>query len=221
MDEWGDRYREPATSASLTQAMELVRRRQQLPAPPAQAPPVSQLLPPHKKQKTEESSDVAASHSPLTKGPSAETLANEAFILRRMGELPDEDVAHLCSATVNALLGVTAYSPRAAMRIRLRLLGATVVALPSAQVSHAVLPTSSASDGSCAGLRAALTKARMQAAEEGGGTGSYAYIIREEWVAACEAAGSRVGESVYPSSMNEESRLADVLLRTRPIDVVQ
>ena len=126
-------------------------------------------------------------------GPSATTLAKEAIIQRSLKELNDIDVRRVCSGgPLNALLGLTAFSPRAATRIRLRLLGASVVSVPTAQVSHAVLPSSSITDGSCARVRAALREARMSEAASGGGAGFYAYIVGEDWLAACETTGTKV-----------------------------
>lgn len=109
------------------------------------------------------------------------------------------------------LTGVVAYSPRAPIRLRLRLGGARVLEQPdSATITHAVLPRSSLMDGSCAQVRRRLSAARLAATAHGacsdskdGSAGAvsakhgYAWLVEESWLRACEADGRRAEERKF------------------------
>ena len=91
---------------------------------------------------------------------------------------------------------IVAYSPRTAVRLRLRLAGARVVASPTADTTHAVLPVSSLIDGTCASLRYKLTALRVDAAA-GSGSGVNVHFVSEAWLDDCEACGCRADEKKF------------------------
>ena len=188
MDEWGDRYAEPATEESLARSSELLRREQ-----------------------VDKRSKLGAHHS-RTHGSSCDdvlALDDESFALQQLRCLPDADYAALIAGPTSMLSGVVAYAPRAAIRLRLRLAGARVLDVPDfAAVTHAVLPSSSLVDGGCAEVRQRLTAARLamdRRAESDGDASAgaaqakhgYAWLVDESWLVACEAGGRRAEENRY------------------------
>ena len=180
MDPWGDRYREPATLATLGQSAALVQR-----TPPSRPPddladgrPCSALVP------------IDTQHGKPVAPPSSEDWVASDFRL-----LPEADAGTLRRGITCALLGVVAYSPRAAMRLRLRILGAKPLAEPAAGVTHAVLPEASVMDGMCAKVRGDLTRARVAAADVDAGISPW--IVSEAWVAECECRGAHAAEQPF------------------------
>ena len=119
-----------------------------------------------------------------------------------MRALPDDDVATLTAGPATCLLGVVGYAQRPATRLRLRIGGARTVDAPTAGVTHVVLPASAASDGSLASIRAAITRARVDAAAVDGGEGGVsACFVSESWLDACESRGARVEEAEHRMAM--------------------
>jgi DNA ligase-4 len=126
----------------------------------------------------------------------------EEHVCKLLKELPDTDAQKVLCGPACALLGVVAYAPRAAVRIRLRIAGATVVAEP-AGATHAVLPASSISDGTCAKTRAALRQARLEIADASDDPGVTAWLVDEAWLDACEAHGMHIAEAAF--ALHEQS----------------
>ena len=221
MDEWGDRYFIDSTRDALAQAMTLVRadRKQKQPQPPQ--PPQPSQQPPQKKQRGGSGVILLQEEEPpppsyaLTLGSTAggatsgggamvtsgggarggETV-DVAWLLGQIEELAD-DVGELKRGPGACLLGVVAYAPRAATRLRLRIAGAQIADAPSSHVTHAVLPDSSLRDGTCAKVRHALSAARVAEAGSSGALGVSAWVVGESWVAACEEAGMNVEEVAH------------------------
>ena len=95
---------------------------------------------------------------------------------------------------LSVLRDITAYSPAAAVRLRLRLLGAAVVAEPMAHVTHAVLAAGALADGTAEALLGQLRALRSADL----GEGYYQVrLVSEGWLAACEAQGKWVEEKEY------------------------
>ena len=94
---------------------------------------------------------------------------------------------------LSVLRDITAYSPAAAVRLRLRLLGAAVVAEPMAHVTHAVLSAGALADGTADALLGRLRALRSAAP----GDHYQVRLVNEGWLAACEAQGKWVGEKSY------------------------
>ena len=94
---------------------------------------------------------------------------------------------------LSILRGITAYSPAAAVRLRLRLLGAAVVAAPMAHVTHAVLAGTALADGTADAL---LERLRALRSDD---QGDYyqARLVTEAWLAACEDQGEWLEEEPY------------------------
>ena len=94
---------------------------------------------------------------------------------------------------LSVLRDITAYSPAAAVRLRLRLLGAAVVAEPMAHVTHAVLAGGALADGAAEALLGQLRALRSAA------PGDYYQVrlVSEGWLAACEGQGKWVEEEPY------------------------
>uniref|UniRef100_A0A7S2CBK1 BRCT domain-containing protein n=1 Tax=Haptolina brevifila TaxID=156173 RepID=A0A7S2CBK1_9EUKA len=128
----------------------------------------------------------------------AQALAlNEQLVLKYLNKLPDDDVSMLTSSPDTMLIhGVVAYSPRATVRLRLRLAGASVVDSPTPNTTHAVLPASSVTDGTCADLRHTLTRLRWEAAPSAG-PGVNAHLVSEAWLDECQAQGRRADETRF------------------------
>ena len=79
------------------------------------------------------------------------------------------------------------------MRLRLRLLGAAVVAEPMAHVTHAVLSGGALADGTADALLGRLRALRSAAP----GDHYQVRLVSEGWLAACEAQGKWVEEKEY------------------------
>ena len=94
---------------------------------------------------------------------------------------------------LSVLRDITAYSPAAAVRLRLRLLGAAVVAEPMAHVTHAVLAGGALADGAAEALLGQLRALRSAAP----GDHYQVRLVSEGWLAACEAQGKWVEEKEY------------------------
>lgn len=94
---------------------------------------------------------------------------------------------------LSILRGTTAYSPAAAVRLRLRLLGAAVVAVPMAHVTHAVLAGTALADGTADALLEQLRALRSD------DQGDYyqARLVTEAWLAACEDQGQWLEEEPF------------------------
>jgi DNA ligase-4 len=223
MDQWGDRYDEPATMEGLRRAMALVRRDacasrpRSLPAAAAAgaaaaggaAPSYRALVAAGPAALT--GSGPSSSSSSSASGVGAAALdaasrADEHSACEMLGQLPDADVARLRSGPASCLLGLVAYAPRIATRLRLRIAGARTVDTPCASVTHAVLPTGSVGDGTCAAVRAALSQSRVEAYEAGGSAGVSPWLVSEAWLDACEEAGAHVEER--PHALQEARHAA-------------
>ena len=131
------------------------------------------------------------------RGSCKQVSFDEPGVCEQLKALADEDVVRLTNGSSRCLLGVVAYAPRVATRLRLRIAGAQIADGPSNKVTHAVMPGAAAHDGKCAEVRSALSKARVAAAEETGESGVAAWLVDESWLAACEKEGVRVDESLY------------------------
>ena len=190
MDQWGDRYSAEASASALSQAMRLVRASIGTAAVPAAVPAaVADAWAPAPP------SGAADSDGPPNGDASDD---DEATVRRLLRSVPETEARALTRGPSTALVGLVAYAPRAAVRLRLRLAGAAVVSSPTAGVTHAVLPPSSAADHSAAGVRAALTRARIEAAEHGGGAlGVSAWLVSEAWLDACEIREEKAEEAPY------------------------
>lgn len=216
MDEWGDRYQQLATADSLKDASSLVKRRTLLGALGARPSVASAarsgggtMVPCHGGATTSGvgGPPVACGGSTaMTAAAGASSTRSvaevEAMVLGYLDRLEDDrDLAELRRGPTRMLLSrVVAYAPSAAVRLRLRLAGAAVVSdpeAPGATVTHAVLAPSAIADGSCARVRAALTRARLGATQANGMQVAYAYILSEAWLDACERAEQKVGEAQY------------------------
>ena len=187
MDSWGDRYKEPATQTSLAEATALVRSERR------------RALRQHGQRQ----------HPQQQQQQHALQLLHEEKLREAMRALPDDDVATLTAGPATCLLGVVGYAQRPATRLRLRIGGARTVDAPTAGVTHVVLPASAASDGSLASIRAAITRARVDAAAVDGGEGGVecgeggvsACFVSESWLDACESRGARVEEAEHRMAM--------------------
>ena len=175
MDVWGDRYVEDATLESMDFSMQLAAREPMV--QPSDAAAAAAAAAGVAAAGVAAAIVPAASTTPtivpatcLPPGGSA-AHADDSVVCALMAALADKDAAKIQRGPSAALLGLTAYAPRAATRLRLRIAGAQVVSEPSAQVTHAVLPGSSIGDGSCRAVRAALSRARVHACAGGGGAG--------------------------------------------------
>jgi hypothetical protein len=210
MDAWGDWYEEPATQESLIACTALVRaarqreERQEALAAPARAHALtaaatacSALALCGGGGGVAGGSSAAGAVGGAGGAGSAGGARAEAMVAELLRQLPEADVTRLCRGASRCLMGLVAWSPNQAVRLRLRVAGAVVVEAPRSGVTHAVLPASSVGDGSCSAARAALSRARVADAEAGGCGGVAAWLVREEWLSACEHAGARVGEAAY------------------------
>ena len=191
MDEWGDRYKELATEESLDNAMGLVKKGIMLKNSSASKPVQTYAL---ALTGSAAPSNGAGDSVPMN-------IVDDETLIEQMSRLPDADYLSLAGVGVSkevSLIGVVAYAPRGAIRIRLSILGAAVTKELTAKVTHAVLPAASVEDGTCAETRAKITRARVAAAEKGGGDGrSYVWIVGEAWLTACESQGKRIGEEAF------------------------
>ena len=216
MDEWGDRYQQLATADSLKEASSLVKRRTLLGPRPSVASAAgsgggtmvachggasssSGGAPPVACGGSTAMTAAAGASSTRSVAGLAEL---EAMVLGYLDRLEDDrDLAELRRGPTRMLLSrVVAYAPSAAVRLRLRLAGAAVVSdpeAPGATVTHAVLAPSAVADGSCAQVRAALTRARLSATQASGKQVAYAYILSEGWLDACERAKQKADEAQY------------------------
>ena len=147
---------------------------------------------------TSASVPVAMRNAREGRGATLQMLAlDEQLIAGDLEKLPDDDLAALTRGGTSMLLfKVVAYSPRAAVRLRLRLAGATVVSHPTSGTTHAVLPAPSVADGTCASVRHELSRLRQIAAPSTG-PGLTAHVLSEAWLDECEAQGSRADENGF------------------------
>lgn len=191
MDVYGDRYFEEATSDSFRTAVKLVGQAR------AKADAASAAA---AKGRAGGGGGGAASSTALVavEGMGPATARCDDDLLAQIEMLPDADARALTRGPARALLGVVAYSPHIATRLRLRLAGATTCDTPDVRVTHAVLPPDAAGDGTAAAVRAALSSARVASVTSGGGGGGHAaWLVSESWLEACEDATARIDEEGY------------------------
>ena len=95
----------------------------------------------------------------------------------------DETTRRALRTPLGSLRDVVAYSARASVRLRLRLLGATVVDAPAARVTHAVLPPSSLTDGTVERVQGAMRDAMV---DDAANRFFQKKLVDERWVGECE-----------------------------------
>jgi DNA ligase-4 len=194
MDQWGDRYSEAADPVSLAELMALVRASRGGEQPGGEGPIGGRG---EEKKESGEGREERRERS------------SEARVAEFWRGLDDGAAASLHTRH-GMLRGAVVFVPSKclALRLRLRLFGASTLETPSAEATHAALPSATAA-AERRRLRDALTGARVADARPS----VRAHLVSERWLEECERLGERAPEEPEGAWFDDGTERASIVVR--------